>query len=250
MIAQVYKDVFAVLKEKPTTLWGISLLFGLLCALAWFLCGPVIALSLAIVLALTAQMAVIFLYGLRRQEVHCVNLFDVFKDGKTLKRVLCGMAWRELWIFLWALIPIVGIIFAIIRTYEYRLTPYILILEPDVRATEAIKVSKARTVGWKGKMFGADILVVGIIVVAFIILGVLAMIPYIGILFSIIFFLAYIFVILFVPLFLGLVEADFYEKINASLAQQEAESDLVCPDCGAHFAPGSAFCSGCGRKLM
>ena len=43
-------------------------------------------------------------------------------DLATIKRVLCGMGWMMLWIFLWSLIPIVGIVFGIIRTYEYRPT--------------------------------------------------------------------------------------------------------------------------------
>ena len=67
----------------------------------------------------------------------------------------------QIFLVLWkyaVLILIVGIIFATIRIYEYRLTPYILMLEPDVKPTEAIKLSKERTKGWKGKMSAPNIL--------------------------------------------------------------------------------------------
>ena len=63
--------------------------------------------------------------------------------------------------FLWSLIPVVGIVFGVIRAYEYRFTPYILMTRDDVKPTEAIKVSKAETMGYKGKMFGADMLATG-----------------------------------------------------------------------------------------
>ena len=73
-------------------------------------------------------------------------------------RILGGMAWMQLWIFLWSLIPIVGIVFGIIRMYEYRFVPYILMTRDDVKPADAIKISKQETMGYKGKMFGADIL--------------------------------------------------------------------------------------------
>ena len=75
--------------------------------------------------------------------------------------MLGGLAWMYLWIFLWSLIPVVGIVFGVIRAYEYRFTPYILMTRDDVKPTEAIKVSKAETMGYKGKMFGADMLAIG-----------------------------------------------------------------------------------------
>ncbi len=79
---------------------------------------------------------------LPRRGIAVTQLFDTFKDWKTVKkRVLCGMGWAGLWIFLWSLIPVAGIVFGIIRTYEYRLTPYIL-AEPDMPITEAIKVGR------------------------------------------------------------------------------------------------------------
>ena len=102
----------------------------------------------------------IYLSGYRGENVQVVQLFSCFKDWQTAKRVILGMGWMALWIFLWALIPIVGPIFAIIRSYQYRLTPYILITEPEVSITDAIKESTKRTEGYKLKMWLAEVLCV------------------------------------------------------------------------------------------
>ena len=215
MIMAIYRKAFGVLMRKPLKLWGISLLYLFLSCVGVALCGIAIPIfGIAVALLLETSMTIIFLRGYRGEDVRAVNLFDCFRDWATIKRVLCGMGWMLLWIFLWSLIPIVGIIFALIRTYEYRLTPYILVMEPDVKPSEAIKLSKQRTMGWKGKMFGADILIVVFFYVAFLILLLLARIPYAGIVFAILLVLFVILFCLLAPLFIGLVQAAFYEEIR------------------------------------
>ena len=215
MIMAIYKRAFAILMKKPFRLWGISLLGTFLAGLAGVAFGIIPIIGLAIAILFEVSLTMIFLRGYRGEEnPRAVDLFETFKDWATIKRVLCGMGWMMLWIFLWGLIPIVGIIFAIIRTYEYRLTPYILMLEPDVKPTEAIKLSKERTQGWKGKMFGADILIVIAIYVVMLILALLIRIPVAGILFGIIEVVFMICAFALLPLFIGLVQAAFYEEIQ------------------------------------
>ena len=141
-IKTIYSRAFAVLRKKPFLLWGISLLAMLLSALSVPLLGVIPAASIAVSMLLQTAMTLIYLRGYRGEEIAVTQLFDTFKDWKTVKRVLCGRGWASLWIFLWSLIPVAGIVFGIIRTYEYRLTPYILMHEPDVPITEAIKVSR------------------------------------------------------------------------------------------------------------
>ena len=152
MILTIYKRALTVLMKKPFTLWGISLLEVLLSGVVSVLFGAIYGLALGINLLLDTSMIMIFLHGYRGDGVACVQLFDCFKDGATAKRVLGGMAWMKLWIFLWSLIPIAGIVFFFVKSYEYRLTPYILVTEPEISATEAIKESSKRTKGYKGKM--------------------------------------------------------------------------------------------------
>ena len=214
MIFTIYKRALAVLMKKPFTLWGISLLEVLLTAVVSVLFGAIYGLALGINMLLDTSMIMIFLHGYRGDDVACVQLFDCFKDGATAKRVLGGMAWMKLWIFLWGLIPIVGPIFTIIRTYEYRLTPYILVTEPEISATEAIKESSKRTRGYKFKMWAADILLPVIVVLIILVLTLLGQIPYIGGLFL---FVLVIFVLCYAalsPLYSGLIQAAFYEEIK------------------------------------
>ena len=237
MVSSIYKKTFSVLMKRPFRLWGISLLAEFLCLVAYagFIGVPAAAFCAA--LLLSASMSMIFLNSYRTGlEPKTAYLFASFKKDRIL-RVLGGMAWMQLWIFLWSLIPIVGIVFGIIRTYEYRLTPYILMHEPDVPITEAIKVSREKTRGYKARMFGADALYVVVIAAAEILLALLATIPYIGVLFGILSVVFTIAASLFGPLFLGLVQAAFYEEITHR---------RVCPRCGVELSPDARFCYNCG----
>ena len=245
MIMALYKRALGILMRKPFRLWGISLLGAFLAGIAGAAFGIIPVIGIAISMLFEVSLAIILLRGLRGEEnPRAVDLFETFKDWKTVKRVLCGMGWMLLWIFLWALIPIVGWIFAIIRTYQYRLTPYILMEEPDVKPTDAIKVSKERTKGWKGKMFGADILIYIFFGVALAILGLLGAIPFVGWLFRIIAALLFICFCVLIPLFMGLVKASFYEEIQkwgtypGRQAYAPAKPKPAAPAPGSYPPPG------------
>lgn len=258
MIMTIYKRALAVLMKKPLKLWGISLLAGVLTPVLTGLCGVAIpGLGLAVSLLLSTSMTMVYLHGYRGEDVQVLQLFDCFKDWNTIKRVVLGLAWMLLWIFLWGLIPIAGPFIAIVRSYEYRLTPYILITEPEVSITDAIKVSSQRTYGYKLKMWGAEVLFYVIIFVAFFILGLLSAIPVLGVLIALAAALAMIAVLLLSPLFLGLVQAAFYEEIsNPTIPQtpvygapvQPQGTASFCPNCGAPYSSeDAAFCTSCGK---
>ena len=289
MIKTIYFRAFNVLMKKPLKLWGISLLSVVLSGVLTSLCGVAIpVLGLAVSVLMSTAMTMIYLSGYRGEDVQVVQLFSCFKDWQTAKRVILGMGWMALWIFLWALIPIVGPIFAIIRSYQYRLTPYILVTESEVSITDAIKESAKRTEGYKLKMWLAEVLTYVAIFVASLILGLLTAIPYIGILFGIVTFVFFIAVAALTPLFLGLVQAAFYEEITnptipaapvvkpapvvnpvvpaapvvkpaapevkpaapvAPVAKPAAPAAAFCPKCGAPHAPNAKFCGKCGQSL-
>ena len=272
MIKKIYGRAFTVLSRKPWKLWGLSLLSVLLVCLANVLFGIVPGVGIAIGLLFEVALVMIFLRGYLGEELHTVQLFDCFKDWKTIKRVLCGMGYMYMWVFLWALIPVVGIVFAIIRAYEYRLTPYILMMEPEVPTLEAYKVSKQRTEGFKAKMFWADLLWILIVWAAFLILVLLAQIRYIGFIFGIVAFLLYVAFCAFGVLFAGLIESAFYveiqrtssegpqfddsmndppEKVKAVPATPAASSGefKFCPQCGSKNNKESKFCTNCGYKF-
>ena len=98
---RIYTKAFKALMEKPFRLWGISLLGALLVCVGGALAGIAIpALAIAISMLFTVSLAAIFLKGYHKEQVYCYELFDTFKDWGTIKRVLTGMGWSYLWIFL------------------------------------------------------------------------------------------------------------------------------------------------------
>ena len=240
MVSSIYKKTFSVLMKRPFRLWGISLLAEFLCLVAYagFIGVPAAAFCAA--LLLSASMSMIFLNSYRTGlEPKTTYLFASFKKDRIL-RVLGGMAWMQLWIFLWSLIPIVGIVFGIIRMYEYRFVPYILMTRDDVKPTDAIKISKQETMGYKGKMFGADILLGAVYLGAFRVFTLLGKIPYLGVLFRILWVLIAIAYGLLAPLFSGIMQAAFYVEIQhrrAAGPQPSAPAQPVPPDIPA---PASA----------
>ena len=229
MVSSIYKKTFSVLMKRPFRLWGISLLAEFLCLVAYagFIGVPAAAFCAA--LLLSASMSMIFLNSYRTGlEPKTTYLFASFKKDRIL-RVLGGMAWMQLWIFLWSLIPIVGIVFGIIRMYEYRFVPYILMTRDDVKPTDAIKISKQETTGYKGKMFGADILLGAVYLGAFLVFTLLGEIPYLGVLFRILWVLIAIAYGLLAPLFSGIMQAAFYVEIQNRRAAGQQPSAPAQP---------------------
>ena len=232
MVSSIYKKTFSVLMKRPFRLWGISLLAEFLCLVAYagFIGVPAAAFCAA--LLLSASMSMIFLNSYRTGlEPKTAYLFASFKKDRIL-RVRGGMAWMQLWIFLWSLIPIVGIVFGIIRMYEYRFVPYILMTRDDVKPTDAIKISKQETMGYKGKMFGADILLGAVYLGVFLVFTLLGEIPYLGVLFRILWVLIAIAYGLLAPLFSGIMQAAFYVEIQnrrAAGPQPSAPAQPVPP---------------------
>lgn len=198
-----------VLEKKPIRLWGVSLLCQLLIGLA-ALFGVLPIISVPIALVLNAGMAMVYLTGYRGGEVNADALFAGFKH---FFKVAGGMGWMALWILIWGLIPVVGPVFAIIKSYSYRFVPYIMIQDPDISATEALRLSIKRAEGYKGRMFLADFFVMLAVWVVILIFGALSLIPKVGIAFGIIGTIVGILIALVLPLLLGLINAACYEEI-------------------------------------
>lgn len=209
MFIQKYKQALAVILKKPIMLWGLSLLSALLGVIASIVTSPILVLSFCATTLLDLGMIKVYLDGLKGKQVNSNQLFAAF--NKNCVRAVGGMAWQTLWIIIWGLVPIVGPILAIVKSYSYAFVPYILVTKPEVTATEALKLSMQMTKGKKGQMFLADFcLGLGLGIVA-LILGLLALIPFIGILFTLILIIFAILVALFIGIFQGLYKAAFYD---------------------------------------
>lgn len=206
----IYARAFGILKQKPIRLWGVSLMCSLLSSLACVF-GVLPIIWLPICWALQMGMTAVYLCGIVGKEVSVDQLFEPFKNGKFL-RCIGAMAWMNLWILIWALIPIAGPIIAVVKSYSYRFTPYLVLENDDLSVTDALRRSMDMTDGIKGQMFWADVLIAVIVAVANGVLGALGSIPYIGILFVIVDVIVMILVAIFEPLLLGLIAACFYDE--------------------------------------
>ena len=218
MIKTIYTRALEVLMKKPLKLWGLSLLSIFLISTLSGLCGIAIpVLGIAVGCLISTAMTMIFLKGYRGEESNTLDLFAYFKDWATAKRILLGLGWTYLWITLWALIPFIGPIIAIVRIYEYRLVPYILVFEPEVPITEARKISSKRTMGYKLQMWLADFVYALIVGIALFVLAMFSVIPVLGLIFILAAFVLEVLFMVLAPLFAGLVKAAFYEEITKSL---------------------------------
>jgi len=171
--------------------------------------GIVPIVWLPIVLVLELGMANIFLCGYRGMKISSTQLFEGFSTKFT--RNAGGMGWRSLWLLIWGMIPVAGIFICIVKFYSYRFVPYIMLADPEIQATDALKKSIIQTKGYKGKMFLADLLIGVSVVVLTVIFFFILRIPYLGI------FLTAIYVILLIvllPLLMGTLEAVYYDKVS------------------------------------
>ena len=204
-----YRKAFNVLKEKPIRLWGISLLYVLIAAIISGLGSFVPIISLPIILVLSLGFTGVLLDGYHGKSVRSEQLFQGFRKEEVLRNG-AGMCWMELWMLIWGFVPVMNII----KSYSYCFTPYILLTDKQIGATDALKKSMRLTDGYKAKMFWAELLLSLCISVAIILLVILSRIPYIGWIFIIAIVLLYIAILLFLPIFLGLLRTAFFEEIS------------------------------------
>jgi len=183
-------------------------------AILAILFGIVPLIWLPILFVLQLGMANIFLCGFRGQEINSNQLFEGFSKGKFMRNA-AGMGWRYLWSLIWAMVPIMGYV----KFYSYRFVPYIMISEPDIAANEALRKSMRQTDGYKGKMFLTDLIIYaalsGVVLIFALLIFLVSYIHFvIGIFFTLIGGLVYFVVMMLLPLFLGTIEAVYYDKIS------------------------------------
>lgn len=96
-----------------------------------------------------------------------------FSFGKNYLKIVKVMFMQNLFIFLWTLLLIIP---GIIKSYEYRMVPFILSENPDITWQRALELSREMTRGEKFNIFVLDLSFLG-----WIFLGILAC--FIGVLF-------------------------------------------------------------------
>ena len=257
MIKSIYARTLTILKRIPVKLWGLSLLNLLFLSLLPVIGVNIPFVSIPVTVALQAGMILIFYKTYSTGDVpDSKPMFVAFKDFKTFKHIAGGMCWMYLWIFLWALIPVAGVVFAIYKAIQYSFTPYILMEEPEVGAMDALKKSMEDTKGLKLQIFIGSTLPVIAYTVVLSIFAALGLIDGpVGVLFVVLSSILTLIFTLFAPLFFGLIKAGFYEygkKPVKKATQSTAASHLppvTCTACGTVNAGEEKFCSKCGGKL-
>ncbi len=213
MIKYVFGKIFEVLAQKPIKLWGISLLGVLLIGIAGVL-GVVPIITIPATLLLSMGLSYVLLSAYYGKDVKSDDLFYGFGN---FWRNVGGLCWEKLWLFIWSLIPIVGPIFGIIKSYTFKFNVYILLEDDKISAGDALRKSQAMTEGIKGKMFLADLLISITPAVVALVLGLLGLIPVIGVLFYILLVLFLIVYFAFKPLISGLASAVFYDEAKKGI---------------------------------
>ena len=260
MFLKAYKRAFAVITKKPLRLWGLSLLVSLICILAGIFTSPFLIIAgVAYGMVVSAGMAKVYLDALDGKEVNSDQLFAGFKRFWT---VLGGLAWKALWICIWLVVALVaaffvfgifaliafsfrgtrvfnivsiigavmgglvlcaGSVFAYIKSLSYRFVEYILMTEPNVSATQALRKSVEMTKGKIVQLFLADLVFSAAVSVTGGILSGLTIIPYVGFLFGVVLLVFTLFYALFGNLFQGLYSAAFYKLSTEPEAEAKIE---------------------------
>jgi uncharacterized membrane protein len=86
--------------------------------------------------------------------------------GKNWKRYLAITAWTALWTTLWSLLLIFP---GVIKGYSYRLAPYLMVQYPGMTARQALRKSIEITHGYKGRLFGLDLILLAFGIGAYIV---------------------------------------------------------------------------------
>lgn len=110
-----------------------------------------------------------FFMGIREEEKTLDSLIFVYKSGK-LKNTIITMFMKGLFQFLWSLLFVIP---GIIKSYEYRMIPYILSENPEISRQRAFEISKQMMKGNKWNTFVLDLSFLGWEILSGITMGIL-----------------------------------------------------------------------------
>lgn len=162
---------FSVLLEFYSKIFGALLI-------------PMVLLSLVSLIATYMVMIPITVgmnkWYIRSREDKNVSLslcFSIYKKQSYFK-VVFAMLYSALFNFLWFFVLYIP---GIVKTYSYRMIPYILADNPGIGAKRALKLSCQMTKGSKFKMFVLDLSFIGWYILGFFAccIGVYAVTPYV-----------------------------------------------------------------------
>lgn len=110
-----------------------------------------------------------FFMGIREGQRSVGDIFLLFSNSKFIKPAIT-MFFMDLFIFLWTLCLVIP---GIIKSYEYRMIPYILAENPEIDRSRAFELSKHMMDGQKWEAFVLDLSFIGWNLLSSITLGIL-----------------------------------------------------------------------------
>ena len=138
-----------------------------------------IAIAILTIVALIALLIKILIFN--PIQVACYQFFKENAIEKTsglkfdfnnkYKNIVLGMFLRGLFILLWSMLFLIP---GIIKSYSYRMVPFILTDNPEITATEAITLSRQMMKGNKWRAFVLDLSFIGWYILSALTLGALS----------------------------------------------------------------------------
>ena len=169
-ISEIKQNAKAAMKGK----WGLSIAVLIVYSLISSALSATVIGSLALGL-LTVGLAAFFLEALRSEKASFESFFKGFTEYLGTK--FLSMILVSIYTALWAILLYIP---AIVKSYAYAMTPYILLDKPELSANEAITDSRMMMRGHKWELFLLDLSFIGWILLSLLTLGILFIyvIPY------------------------------------------------------------------------
>ncbi|MBP3347484.1 MAG: hypothetical protein J6L92_01875 [Clostridia bacterium] len=207
------------------------------------LCWGVPLIGIAVWLLISAGVKAYYVgaYGGKYDET------TVWSIVKRARGILPIMLKYGFFVGIWSLIPVVGVVISVVKSYQYRFVPYIL--SGDGKdAKNALKTSREMTTGFCLELFLLDVLLMLPFVIVTGVLALLALIPVIGIFFGITCGLVAVCFAAVLPIARGYAFAACYTEIKEKNVHPRAKA-VYCKFCMSKMDPGCLYCSNCGEKL-
>lgn len=139
---------------------------------------PFIALA-SFLISMPMQIGIIIFFLDFVKSNQSPDVGTIFKGFNIYGKSLGICLWVALWTFLWSLLLVIP---GIIKALAYSQSFYIIADNPNVKVTDAIKVSMKMTNGYKGQIFvmGLSFIGWGLLCILTLGIGFLWLIPYIN----------------------------------------------------------------------
>ena len=251
MLKEIAVKMYSFVKQRGTNKADFVKMFSAVWSCI-FICGalaimcfgvPAVWICAAMVLSVNVKSYFTDVYSGKAHH----EFFEY--DSIHIRRPLIVMLMTKLKTWIWLLIPFIGIVLSIIKSYEYRFVPYIFAENDKLPAKEVMTRSSHATVGFKKTMFILDIVLFGVGVVPGGVLFVLSKLPFAGVIFGITAVLYAVLYSVFLPFIREMLFSVFYVEVSTNNIQPAAKT-VYCPFCMSKMDSNCMFCSNCGEKLV